>query len=166
MRAKGSLTHYYYCLLPTTHSAQVKFSENNATITLMCSLDGEVVTLTKPVPVTYAVESWLQLLNTMMRTTLANESSEMLQSGNLDIENKPSQATPNTSYSEPHTDTYTCSYTVPLCRTPLPYTIYRYRTPGFSGPLPRRDGELHARLRSCHTQRTAGNGRAEGRAPA
>ena len=76
---------------------KVRFSENNASIVAMCSLDGEVVPLQKPVPVTDSVESWLQLLNSMMRTTLSAETNAMIQSAKLDIENTPSQvlASPN-----------------------------------------------------------------------
>ena len=42
---------------------RVEFSEGNAAITAMLSLDGEKVVLLKPVGVTDAVEAWLQQLN-------------------------------------------------------------------------------------------------------
>eukprot|EP00327_Prymnesium_parvum_P015469 CAMPEP_0113281722 /NCGR_PEP_ID=MMETSP0008_2-20120614/28451_1 /TAXON_ID=97485 /ORGANISM="Prymnesium parvum" /LENGTH=3313 /DNA_ID=CAMNT_0000132155 /DNA_START=19 /DNA_END=9960 /DNA_ORIENTATION=- /assembly_acc=CAM_ASM_000153 len=70
---------------------KVQFSENNSSITAMCSLDGEVVPLQKAVPVTDSVESWLQLLNTMMRSTLTAATNHVLESGKLDIGDTPSQ---------------------------------------------------------------------------
>ena len=42
---------------------RVEFSEGNAAITAMLSLDGEKVVLLKPVGVTDAVEAWLQQPN-------------------------------------------------------------------------------------------------------
>ncbi|KAL3906894.1 MAG: hypothetical protein SGPRY_010376, partial [Prymnesium sp.] len=70
---------------------KVEFDEDNGSIVSMCSLDGEVVPLTRAVPVSESVESWLQLLSSMMKSTLATATNEMLASGKLDIVNVPSQ---------------------------------------------------------------------------
>ena len=52
---------------------RVEFSEGNAAITAMLSLDGEKVVLLQPVGVTDAVEAWLQQLSHQMKATLTHE---------------------------------------------------------------------------------------------
>ena len=68
----------------------VKFSEGDASIIAMCSLEGEVVPLAEPVPVSDTVEVWLALLNTQMRATLVQLVANTIGS-RLNIAATPSQ---------------------------------------------------------------------------
>ena len=68
----------------------VKFSEGDASIIAMCSLEGEVVPLAEPVPVSDTVEVWLALLNTQMRATLVQLVDNTIGS-RLNIAATPSQ---------------------------------------------------------------------------
>lgn len=70
---------------------KVQFSEGNKAITAMCSLDAEVVLLSKPVTVTEQVEVWLQHLSVSMKETLVESVSKTLSAPQLDIEHAASQ---------------------------------------------------------------------------
>ena len=71
--------------------SKVQFSEGNASITAMCSLEGEVVPLLKPVAISDAVESWLQLLSAQMKATLTQHVADTLSAQGLDLEKSASQ---------------------------------------------------------------------------
>ena len=71
--------------------SKVQFSEGNASITAMCSLEGEVVPLLKPVAISDAVESWLQLLSAQMKATLQQRVADTLSASGLDLERSASQ---------------------------------------------------------------------------
>ncbi len=70
---------------------RVNFSEDLKTITAMCSVAGEVVTLHSPVAITEDVEVWLTNLATEMHDTLAKLLVECVKSGESDLRKYPSQ---------------------------------------------------------------------------
>eukprot|EP00965_Chrysotila_dentata_P148664 4908922-Pleurochrysis_carterae.AAC.1 len=70
---------------------RVQFGDKDATITAMCSLDGEVVPMLKPVVITDAVESWLQQLSVGMRETLVDSTRVTLDASPIDLEKSSSQ---------------------------------------------------------------------------
>lgn len=70
---------------------KVVLSPDNQSITAMCSVAGEVVTLQSPVTVTDDVEVWLTNLAVEMQETLAKLLVECVKSGESDLRKYPSQ---------------------------------------------------------------------------
>jgi hypothetical protein len=72
--------HFGECKQPGTSQAtlyytamQVQFSQEIASISKMCSMEGEAIRLSNPVQVTDAIEIWLASLAEEMKATLAAE---------------------------------------------------------------------------------------------
>ena len=85
-------------LLPQAHLKKlfqgvhrVVFSSDNASLTAMCSVAGEVVNFHTPVAVTDDVEVWLTSLAAEMQDTLAKLLVECVKSGESDLRKYPSQ---------------------------------------------------------------------------